>query len=49
MRNVLVLYRRILKAAAKFPSVKRDSVIHDIKVEFRENKVRRQFHCLKVI
>lgn len=33
-----MLYRKILKAAAKFPSVKRDSVIHDIKVEFRENQ-----------
>lgn len=32
------MYRKILKAATKFPSVKRDNVIRDIKLEFRENK-----------
>ena len=37
--NVRSLYRRILKAATRFPSVKRDGIIQDIKVEFRENKV----------
>lgn len=36
--GVLTLYRRILKAAKHFPSIKRDSIISDIKVEFRENK-----------
>jgi len=30
--QVLQLYRRILKAAAKFPSIKRNSIIADIKV-----------------
>jgi len=45
--SVVVLYRKILKAAAKFPSVKKESVIRDIKMEFRENKVRWQFQCLK--
>jgi hypothetical protein len=35
---VVHLYRRILKAAARFPSVKRNDIIRDIKVEFRENK-----------
>lgn len=35
---VLTLYRRILKAAKQFPSIKRDGIIKDIKVEFRENR-----------
>ncbi|KAI8113280.1 hypothetical protein M9435_003284 [Picochlorum sp. BPE23] len=35
---VLTLYRRILKAAKQFPSIKRDDIIKDIKVEFRENR-----------
>jgi hypothetical protein len=35
--QVLLLYRRILKAAAQFPSIKRASIIEDIKIEFREN------------
>ena len=35
--QLLLLYRRILKAAAQFPSVKRDSIIQDIKLEFRDN------------
>ena len=35
--QVLLLYRKILKAAAQFPSIKRDSIIRDIKIEFREN------------
>ena len=39
-QQVLLLYRRILIAAKKFPSIKRDSIIEDIKLEFRENKVR---------
>eukprot|EP01027_Heterolobosea_sp_BB2_P014987 GEZU01021491.1.p1 GENE.GEZU01021491.1~~GEZU01021491.1.p1 ORF type:complete len:100 (+),score=20.87 GEZU01021491.1:242-541(+) len=32
------LYRRILKAARYFPSMKRDSLIADIKAEFHEKK-----------
>lgn len=37
---MLHLYRRILKAAKHFPSVKKASIIQEIKTEFRENKVR---------
>jgi hypothetical protein len=36
--TVLVLYRRILKAAGSFPSVKRNAILRDIKAEFREHK-----------
>ncbi|KAL4420953.1 hypothetical protein ABPG77_004582 [Micractinium sp. CCAP 211/92] len=36
--SVLLLYRRILKAAKLFPSVKREAIIHDIRREFREHK-----------
>ncbi|EFN57841.1 hypothetical protein CHLNCDRAFT_143287 [Chlorella variabilis] len=36
--EVLLLYRRILKAAKLFPSIKRDAIIGDIKREFREHK-----------
>lgn len=36
--NVLILYRRILRAAQSFPSIKRDSIIRDIKAEFREHQ-----------
>ncbi len=34
--KVLALYRRIMRAAKSFPSVKRDRIIEDIRVEFRE-------------
>ena len=34
------LYRHILKAAKQFPSIKRDVVLQEIKLEFRANKVR---------
>ena len=34
---MLLLYRRILKAAVRFPSIKRDAVVADIKREFREH------------
>jgi hypothetical protein len=36
--QVLLLYRRILKAAAKFPSIKRGALIDDIKLQFKEHK-----------
>ena len=36
---VVQLYRAILKAAKRYPSVKRDSVVEEIKREFRANKV----------
>lgn len=34
--SVVRLYRKILQAARLYPSVKRDSIIADIKLEFRE-------------
>lgn len=37
-KEVLVLYKRILKAAESFPSIKRKDIIRDIKAEFREHK-----------
>ncbi|TMW62446.1 hypothetical protein Poli38472_005064 [Pythium oligandrum] len=37
-QNVVRLYRRILKLAQQYPSVKRDAIIQDIKLEFHENK-----------
>lgn len=36
--NVPSLYRQILKAAKRFPSIKRDRIVQDIKTEFHENK-----------
>ncbi|KAJ0409951.1 hypothetical protein P43SY_005845 [Pythium insidiosum] len=36
--EVIRLYRRILKLAQQYPSVKRDGIIQDIKLEFHENK-----------
>lgn len=38
--NMALLYRNILKAAARFPSIKRDAIVKDIKLEFRANKAR---------
>ena len=32
----LGMYRRILRAAARYPSVKRASILSDIRAEFRE-------------
>lgn len=37
--SMLQLYRHILKAAQQFPSIKRPSIIQQVKTEFRENKV----------
>ena len=37
--NVARLYRDILKAATRFPSVKRSAIVRDIKKEFHDNKV----------
>ena len=34
--EVLALYRSVLRAAVRFPSKKRDAIIADIKLEFRE-------------
>lgn len=41
--NVLQLYRDILKAAKRFPSIKRNKILEDIKTEFHANKVC--VHC----
>lgn len=35
---VTLLYRHILKTAKKFPSIKRESIIREIKLEFHANK-----------
>ncbi|DBA00931.1 TPA: hypothetical protein N0F65_006131 [Lagenidium giganteum] len=37
-KDVVHMYRRILKLAARYPSIKRDAIIRDIKLEFHENK-----------
>lgn len=44
--NVARLYRDILRAAARFPSVKRAAIIRDIKEEFHSNKVQK-IHLLR--
>ncbi|KAG9401429.1 hypothetical protein AC1031_009291 [Aphanomyces cochlioides] len=33
------IYRRVLKLAKHFPSIKKDQLVKDIKAEFHENKV----------
>ncbi|BDA43436.1 hypothetical protein COCOBI_04-4480 [Coccomyxa sp. Obi] len=33
-----LLYRHILRAAKQFPSIKRDSIVQEIKIEFSANK-----------
>ncbi|KAK9844185.1 hypothetical protein WJX81_007365 [Elliptochloris bilobata] len=38
MLTVPLLYRKILRAAKLFPSIKRNAIIADIKVEFREGQ-----------
>ena len=40
-RSVLALYRDVLRAAKRFPSKKRDRIVTDIKLEFREARRRR--------
>ncbi len=37
--SVPLLYRHILRAAKQFPSIKRNSIVEEIKVEFTANKV----------
>ncbi len=37
--NLPLLYRHILRAAQRFPSIKRDSIVQEIKAEFAANKV----------
>lgn len=36
-KDLLMLYRRILRSAATYPSMKRDSIYQAIREEFREN------------
>lgn len=36
--GTLSLYRRIVKAARTFPSIKRNTIVEEIRVGFRENK-----------
>lgn len=36
---MLQLYRHVLKAAKQFPSIKKHSILKQVKTEFRENKV----------
>ncbi|CAI5702423.1 hypothetical protein KXD40_003399 [Peronospora effusa] len=38
MTEVLRMYRRILKLAQRYPSIKRESIIRDIKTNFHANK-----------
>lgn len=44
--QVLQLYRDILKAAKRFPSIKRNQILADIKTEFHANKVQYQLSIL---
>ena len=37
--SVQLLYRHILRAAKRFPSVKREGILREIKTEFHANKV----------
>ena len=36
--NTLLLYRQLLKTVKRFPSIKRDGIYQDIRVEFRANR-----------
>ena len=37
-KQVLRMYRRLLKLAQQYPSIKRQSIIKDVKTEFRANR-----------
>jgi LYR motif-containing protein 4 len=37
-QQTLSLYRRIIKAARVFPSIKRDGIVEEIRTGFRENR-----------
>jgi hypothetical protein len=37
--QVLLLYRQILRAAKQYPSLKRDSIVADIRDQFRAHRV----------
>nr|CCA17521.1 conserved hypothetical protein [Albugo laibachii Nc14] len=36
--QIFGLYRRILRLARRYPSIKRDAIINDIRMEFRESR-----------
>lgn len=36
--NTRLLYRQLLKTAKRFPSIKRDGILSDIRIEFRANR-----------
>ncbi len=37
-KQILLLYRNIVKHAKVFPSIKRDGILREIRSEFRKNK-----------
>lgn len=37
-QEILQLYRHIFRAAKRFPSIKREKIVNDIRLEFRENR-----------
>lgn len=43
-KEVVRVYRRILKLAQRYPSVKRDAIIRDIKLEFHDHKALTDVH-----
>lgn len=46
-QDILRLYRCTLKAAQKFPSIKREAIIRDIKEEFRKNMLLKDPNRIK--
>ncbi|CCI44232.1 hypothetical protein ABG067_002708 [Albugo candida] len=36
--QIFGLYRRILRLARRYPSIKRDAIVEDIRLEFRESR-----------
>lgn len=38
MSSTLILYKRILRAAHSFPSIKKNKIIEEIRLGFRENR-----------
>jgi len=48
MSNTLTLYQQILRAAKIFPSIKRDKIISEIRLGFRENASLKDESKLKI-
>lgn len=46
-KEVVRVYRRILKLAQRYPSVKRDAIIRDIKLEFHDHKALTDVHAIR--